>query len=161
MVAFLDEQATAPVHPEIIGFEREDPQMAGTMEVAWLWSGSGRQQIRSFANSRPTPGGGTHMVGFHDGVAAAVNAYARQRRLLAETAPDLATRLIGKSLTAVVSVKLEHPEFEGSTRGILGNRAVRGCVRKAVKEHLAGWLEEHPQQAAAIIDRIRREARGA
>jgi DNA gyrase subunit B len=58
-----------------------------------------------------------------------------------------------------VSVKLERPEFEGSTRDVLGNAAVRACVRKAVLEHLGSWLEEHPQQAAAIIDRILRRAR--
>ncbi|MDJ0345375.1 hypothetical protein QMK19_21295 [Streptomyces sp. H10-C2] len=159
-VAFLDEQAAAPVHPDIIGFEREDPRMAGTMEAALRWHGSGEERVRSFANSRPTPAGGTHVLGFHDGVGAAVHAYARERRLPTGTDPDLSTDRIGEGLAAVVSVKLEHPEFEGSKRGVLGNAMVRACVGQAVQEHLGRWLEEHPEQAAAVIDRIIQGARG-
>lgn len=154
MVAFLDEREAAPVDPEVIGFEQEDPQMAGTIEVALRWRGSGKERLRSFANSRPTPGGGTHVVGFHDGLAAAINAYARDRHLLAAADLDLATDEIGEGLTAVVSVKLEHPRFEGATHGVLGSAEVRGCVRHAVQEHLTGWLQEHPLEAAVIIDRI-------
>jgi DNA gyrase subunit B len=92
-------------------------------------------------------------------VGAAVNAYARKRRLLAATDPDLPIERIGDGLTAVVSVKLDYPEFEGATKGMLGNAAVRACVRDAVLEHLDGWLEEHPRQAAAIIDRVIQAAR--
>jgi DNA gyrase subunit B len=159
MVALLDEQAAGPAHPDIIGFEREDPRMAGMVEVALRWRGSGQEQLRSYANSEPTPGGGTHVVGFHDGVGAALNAYARARGLLTAANPDLGTDRIGEGLTAVVSVKLERPEFEGATRGRLGNAAVRDCVRQAVQEDLGSWLEEHPQQAAAVIDRIIHRAR--
>jgi DNA gyrase subunit B len=154
MVAFLDEQAAAPVDSEAIGFEREDPRMAGTIEVALRWSGSGEGWVRSFANSRPTPGGGTHLVGFHEGVGAALSAYARERRLLTAADPDFGTELIGNGLTAVVSVKLEHPEFLGSTRGVLGNAAARTCVRQAVQEFLGGWLAEHPQRAVDVVHRI-------
>lgn len=159
MVAFLDKQAAAPADHEIIGFEREDPHMSGTMEVAWRWHGSAHRCMRSFANSRPTPDGGTHVVGFRDGVVAAVSAYAREQQLLTATAPDFDANRIDEGLTAVVSVKLEHPEFEGSTRGRLGNAPVRACVRQAVQEHLASWLRAHPQQAAAIIDRLTQEPR--
>lgn len=154
MVALLDEQAAKPAHPDIIGFEREDPRMAGMMEVALRWRGSGQEQVLSYANSEPTPDGGTHVVGFHDGVGAALNACARERGLLTATDPGFDTDLAGEGLTAVVSVKLEHPEFLGATRGILGNAAVHTCVREAVHEHLGQWLEEHPQQAATLIDRI-------
>ena len=159
MVAFLDEQSAALRHSDIIGFEREDARMAGTMEVALRWGGGGQQRVRSFANSRPTPGGGTHVVGLHDGVHGAVNAYARERRLLTAADPDFGTDRIFEGLTAVVSVKLEYPEFEGSTRGVLGNAAVRACVAQAILEHVGGWLQEHPQQTAAITDRIRRARR--
>ncbi|MEY9928607.1 DNA gyrase subunit B [Catenulispora sp. GP43] len=158
MVAFLDEQAAAPVHPEIISFERDDSQMTGTTEVALRWRSSGPEQVRSFANSRPTPGGGTHMLGFHDGVTAAVTAYARKRGLLTKADPDLSTDRISEGLTAIVSVKLEHPEFEGSTRDVLGNAAVRANIRQAVADHLDNWLEEHPQQAAAVLDLIIQKA---
>jgi DNA gyrase subunit B len=74
-VAFLDAQAEAPVHPDVIGFEQEEAAMAGAVEVALRWCGSREERVRSFANSQPTPDGGTHAAGFRDGVAAAVNAY--------------------------------------------------------------------------------------
>lgn len=154
MVAFLDEQAEALVHPDIISFELEDQRMEGKTEVGMRWRGSGRALVRSYANSRPTPGGGTHMAGFLDGMEAAVSTYARKRRMLTAADPDPAADRISEGLAAVVSVKLEHPEFEGATRGVLGNSAVRACVRQAVLEHLGSWLEKHPQQAAAVIGRI-------
>ncbi|MFF8960302.1 DNA gyrase subunit B [Streptomyces sp. NPDC014894] len=159
-VAFLDSRAGEPVHPDIVGFEREDRRMAGTMEVALRWCHARDARVRSFANSRPTPEGGTHAEGLRDGVAAAVNAYARKRRPLTGTGTgtgtdtDLGADRIGEGLTAIVSVKLDHPEFLGSTRGLLGSTAVRACVAEAVREHLETWLEEHPEQAAAIVGRM-------
>jgi DNA gyrase subunit B len=153
-VAFLDSRAGAPVHPDVIGFEREDPRMAGTVEVALRWCGSREEQVRSFANSAFTPDGGAHAMGFRDGVAAAVTAYARQRMLLTAADPDLGAEQIGEGLTAVVSVKLDGPEFLGATHGVLGGAAVRACVAEAVREHLGTWLEGHTEQAAALVSRI-------
>ncbi|WP_405717715.1 DNA gyrase subunit B [Streptomyces sp. NBC_01537] len=160
-VAFLDARAGAPVHPDVIGFEQEDPRMAGTVEVALRWCGSREERVRSFANSVLTPDGGTHASGFRDGVAAAVTEYARERRLLTASDPDLGSDLIGEGLTAVVSVKLDRPEFLGATHGLLGGDAVRACVGEAVREHLGTWLERHPEQAAAVVGRIVRSARRA
>lgn len=159
LVAFLAAQAGAPVHPDVVGFEWEDPRMAGTVEVALRWCGSPEERVRSYANCRSTPEGGTHAAGFRDGVAAAINAQARERRLLAEAAPDLTADRIGDGLTAVVSVKLDRLEFLGATRGELGGDAVRACVAEAVREQLGMWLAEHPEQAAAVIGRIIRGAR--
>jgi DNA gyrase/topoisomerase IV subunit B len=116
------------------------------------------ERIRSFANSRPTIGG-THERGFRDGLVAAITAYARERQLLAATGPDLDADRIGEGLTAVVSVKLDHPEFEGSTRGVLGNAAARACVAQAVQEHLGRWLDGHPEQALTVVDRTVQAAR--
>ncbi|MGF1431770.1 ATP-binding protein [Kitasatospora sp. LaBMicrA B282] len=152
-VTLLDEQEETPVHPRIIGFEREDPRMAGTVEVALRWRDSQEERLRSFANSRPTIGG-THERGFRDGVAAALTAYARERRLMTASDPDIEGDRIGEGLTAVVSVKLDDPEFEGSTRGVLGDAAVRVCVEEAVQHNLGRWFEEHPERAAAVIGRI-------
>ncbi|WP_328835665.1 ATP-binding protein [Streptomyces europaeiscabiei] len=153
-VTFLDTRSEPPVHQDVIGLEREDPRMAGAVEVAMRWCGGREEQIRSFANSRPTHEGGTHVAGFWDGVAAAVNAYARRRRLLTAADPDLGTERIGEGLTAIVSVKLDHPEFTGATRSLLGGAAVRACVAEAVGEHLGTWLETHPEEAAAVVGRI-------
>ncbi|MFB7864400.1 DNA gyrase subunit B [Streptomyces sp. NPDC056069] len=153
-VDLLDAQGETSVHPDIIDFEREDPRIAGTVEVALRWRGSQEERLQSYANSEPTPYGGTHVAGFRDGVAAAVNTHMRERRLLAEAVPDLSVDQISDGLTAVVSVKLDRPEFSGCTRGMLGGAAVRTSVANAVREHLGAWLERHPEQAAAIVGRI-------
>jgi DNA gyrase subunit B len=132
---------------DAIAFEREDTRMAGTMEVAFRWCACPGERIRSYANSRPTSGG-SHVAGFRDGIAAALTAYARERGLPAATDPEKY-----EGLTAVVSVKLDRPEFEGATRSWLGNAEVRARVGQAVQDHLGRWLKAHPEQAAAIIDR--------
>ncbi|GGT08258.1 hypothetical protein GCM10010271_08540 [Streptomyces kurssanovii] len=133
--------------------------MAGTVAVALRWCDSREEQIRTFANSRPTPEGGTHAEGFRDGVAAAVNAFARQRGLLTAADPDLGAHRIGEGLTAVVSVSLDHPEYGGATRARLDNAPARACVGRAVREHLGTWLEARPEQAGTIIGRILQGAR--
>ncbi|MER7639568.1 DNA gyrase subunit B [Streptomyces sp. NPDC126522] len=150
-VAALDAEAGGATDPEVIGFEREDPRMAGTMEVALRWSGS-PAPIRGFVNSVATREGGTHVDGFRDGVVAAVTTYARERGLA--SAPDLeacAERIVD-GLTAVVSVKLDQPEFCGATRQLLGNADVRVCVEEAVREHLHEWFAAHPEQGARVVD---------
>lgn len=98
-------------------------------------------------------------MGFRDGVAAVVTSYARQRRLLTAADPDLCADQISEGLTAVVSVKLDHPEYLGATHGRLGGAAVHPCVAEAVREHLGAWLEGHPEQAAAVVGRIVRNTR--
>ncbi|MFJ7016202.1 ATP-binding protein [Streptomyces albogriseolus] len=157
-VDFLDGHTAAHAPTETIAFEREDPRMAGEMDIAFRWCICPDERVQSFANSRPTIGG-THMVGFRNGTAAAVTAYAREQGLLTPTDPDIGADRIGAGLTAVVSVKLDHPEFEGSTRGVLGNAEVRDCVEQAVQDHLGRWLNEDPERAAAVIDRIVQGAR--
>lgn len=159
-VTFLDGRGEEPVHPEVVGVTREEPGMAGMMDVAWRWHRSPEPRVRAFANCRPTPGGGTHQLGFLDGVAAAVNTYARERRLLTANDPELDADLVARGLTAVVSVSLERAEFEGSTCDRLGNTAVRACVARAVEERLGRWLAEYPAGAAAVVDRILRPTRG-
>ncbi|MGR6998563.1 hypothetical protein ACU686_11505 [Yinghuangia aomiensis] len=147
-VAFLDGRADSTGDPLIVGFELDDPRMAGTVDVALCWRGSGEERIRTFANSCATLGG-THEQGFRDGLAEAIVAYTRRQpggqRLMADPAR------IGEGLTAVVSVKLDHPEYEGCTRGVLANTVVYTCVADAVREHLGRWFDDHPEQAAAIV----------
>ncbi|WP_194917003.1 DNA gyrase subunit B [Catenulispora rubra] len=140
---------------EIAGFEEEEPETETTMDIAWRWHGSGPERVQSFANSQPTPAGGTHLLGFRDGVAAALTAYARERQLLASMDPDIGADRIGRGLTAVVSVKVKHPQFEGCTRDVLGTAEVRGYVRQAVQHHVGLWLAANPQQAKEILNRIR------
>ncbi|QIQ03610.1 DNA gyrase subunit B [Streptomyces liangshanensis] len=153
-VAALHAETGSPLPPDLIGFERYDPRIAGTMEVALLWSDAHEQRLRSYANGRPTPQGGTHVDGFRDALATAVTAFAREQGLLAPTDPDPHTDRIGKGLTAVVSVKLDHPEFVGATRRQLSNPEVRNRIEESVREHLTNWFREHPKSAQEIATRI-------
>ncbi|MGZ9929035.1 DNA gyrase subunit B [Streptomyces sp. NC-S4] len=155
-VATLRAQAGTPVHADVIGFEQEDPRMAGTMEVALQWCRSRQERIRSFVNSTATPYGGTHEAGLREGVVAALDAYARARGLLTAAEPGLGADRIGEGLTAVVSVKLDHPEFVGATHGELDNAPVRACVAEAVREHLGDWLEQNPGQAESVVTELLR-----
>ncbi|MFJ2593634.1 DNA gyrase subunit B [Streptomyces erythrochromogenes] len=155
-VALLDAQAGEHLGADVIAFGQEDPRMAGSMEVALSWSGTHEQRVRGFVNSMATRNGGTHETGLRGGVAAAVDAYARAQGLLTAADPEVRADRVGADLTAVVSVKLDHPELIDCTRLRLGNPAVRACVAEAVREHLGAWLEEHPREAEAVVARILR-----
>ncbi|MFL9652951.1 DNA gyrase subunit B [Streptomyces sp. PB17] len=157
-VALLDAGVGTPVHPDVVWFEREDPRMAGTVEVALRWSDARDERVRSFANSSPTPQGGAHVAGLRDGVAAALDARARARGPAWGHGPASGAQRTGEGLTAVVSVKVDRPDYQGSTRGELAGAAVRARVEAAVRERLGTWLEEHPEQADAILRRTGRRA---
>lgn len=150
-VSRLEEGVGSPLHPDVIHFEREDPRMAGVLDVALRWSDSDEERMRSFANSRATGEGGTHTTGFRAGLAAALSAYGRAHGLLTAADPDFGPNRIGRGLTSVVSVWLDRPEFEGATRGRLGGAEVHACVEQAVREHLSVWLTDHPEQAKSVI----------
>ncbi|QKZ16312.1 ATP-binding protein [Streptomyces chartreusis] len=139
---------------DVFGFEYEDPQIAGSVEVAMMWSDTLAGGVHGFANSMPTPGGGAHVAGLRDAVAAAINAFARERRLLTKADTDLGPDRLCDGLTAVVSVKLDRPEFEGATRDCLGNAEVRESVAPAVRDQLIAWLAEDPRLASAVVGRI-------
>ncbi|MFJ3633304.1 DNA gyrase subunit B [Streptomyces sp. NPDC090112] len=142
---------------ETFSFEREDPRMEGVMDIAFRWCGGGPEgRVVSYANSRPTATG-THVWGFRAGVAAALTDYAREQGLPAPEDADLDTDRILEGLTAVVSVKLDDPEFDGCASERLGNTEVQHCVREAVRDHLGRRLRHHPEQAAAVIGRLVRD----
>ncbi|MER5894471.1 ATP-binding protein [Streptomyces sp. NPDC001876] len=155
VLAALDADSGVQVPPDIIAFEREDARMAGRVDVALIWRGLSEERIRTFANCVPTREGGTHADGFRAGVTAAINTHARRRQLLTATDPDLTAERVGRILTAVVSVKLDSPQYEGATRGKLGGATVKECVEQAVREYLGTWLAQNPEQAAEIIGRIK------
>ncbi|MFF2365186.1 DNA gyrase subunit B [Streptomyces sp. NPDC058122] len=166
LVAALGMETGSRVHPDVIAFEEEDTRMAGTAEVSLRWCDSPEGSVLSFANSIRTYEGGTHETGLRDGVTAAVDAYAREHLLSTAAVPRLSFEHIGRGLTAVVSVKLDGPEFYGATRtrlggdgdavhpGVRDSGAVHAGVRDAVRAHLGAWLNRHPEQAAAVIGRI-------
>jgi DNA gyrase subunit B len=161
-VAFIDAGLPLPgslIPEDVVGFEHEDARMGGTLELALRWRGTSGERIHGYANSRLTPEGGTHVEGFREGLAAAIDACARRRGVLSAADPAWGADLVAQGLTAVVSVKLDRPEFLGATRGGLGDATVRTCVAEAVRDRFGAWLAEHPEQAAEIIARTARTTR--
>lgn len=135
-----------------IYFEAENSD--GMVEVAMQWSTSySTNSVLSFANNIHTIDGGTHLDGFKQGLTRTINDYARSKGILKEKDSNLAGDDTREGLAAVVSVKLRDPQFEGQTKGKLGNTEIRGLVQTAVMKGLAEYLEENPAPAKRIINK--------
>ena len=122
------------------------------VEIAFQWhSGFNLDGIHSFANGISTTEGGMHEEGFRSALTATVNRYARAKNILKEKDENLQGDDIREGLTTIVSVRLQEPQFEGQTKGKLGNTSMRSLVQKTTNEALADWLEEHPKEAKRIL----------
>jgi DNA gyrase subunit B len=125
----------------------------GEVEIAMQWNNSYQESIFSFANNINTHEGGTHMSGFRAALTRTLNAYARNKGLLKEKDDNLAGEDVREGLTAVISVKLHDPQFEGQTKTKLGNPPIKGLVEETVNRKLAEFLEENPPEAKRIISK--------
>jgi DNA gyrase subunit B len=123
----------------------------GEVEIAMQWNNTYQESIFSFANNINTHEGGTHMSGFRAALTRTLNAYARNKGLLKEKDENLAGEDVREGLTAVISVKLHDPQFEGQTKTKLGNPPIKGLVEETVNRKLAEFLEENPAEARRII----------
>ena len=150
-------QNKEPAHPEIIYYQSKGKDKE--VEVAMQWTDSYSEQVFSYANNINTKEGGMHEVGFKAALTRAVNDYARRAKILKDKDPDLDGSDIREGLTAIVSVKLTEPQFEGQTKTKLGNPDMRGFVEKATAENVTAFLEEHPTPAKAILEKCARAAR--
>ncbi len=139
-----------PLHP-IISTNGERDNVS--VECALQWADTYTETIFAYANNINTIEGGMHLIGFRTAVANAVNTYARKRSVLKESDANLTTDDVLEGLTAVVSVKLEEPQFEGQTKTKLGNAKVRGIVYGLVGERLEFFFEENPKFFRAIVDK--------
>ena len=137
------------LHPKTIFFDGEEDE--GQVEVAMQWNASYQESIFSFANNINTHEGGSHLSGFRSALTRTLNAYARNKGLLKEKDDNLAGEDVREGLTAVISVKLHDPQFEGQTKTKLGNPPIRGLVEETVNRKLAEFLEENPGDARRII----------
>ena len=133
-----------------VGFY-EQTEPGQEVEVAFQWNTGYYESIHSFANGIATIEGGMHEEGFRKAITNVVNRYARKRNLLKEKDENLAGEDIREGLTAIVSVRLAEPQFEGQTKGKLGNVAIRSLVERATNERLADWLEENPKEGGQIV----------
>jgi DNA gyrase subunit B len=137
------------LHRKTIFFEGDGED--GQVEVAMQWNSSYQESIFSFANNINTHEGGTHLSGFRAALTRTLNAYARGKGLLKEKDENLSGEDVREGLTAVISVKLHDPQFEGQTKTKLGNPPIRGLVEETVNRKLAEFLEENPGDARRII----------
>ncbi len=150
-VKFLNEGKTVPEglkHPIYLSGESEPGapvEKTGEVEVAIQWNTSYSENVVSFANDIYTPEGGMHLEGFRTALTRVINDYARKNNILKEKEGNLTGDDIREGLSAVMSVKLPDPQFEGQTKAKLGSSFMRTLTRKVVSEGLADFLEEHPQ----------------
>ncbi|AZZ50570.1 DNA topoisomerase (ATP-hydrolyzing) subunit B [Rathayibacter rathayi] len=139
------------VHSEIIDFESEDTERRISLEVAMQWTTAYTESVHTYANTINTHEGGTHEEGFRAALTSLVNRYARANNLLREKDENLSGDDIREGLTAVVSIKLGEPQFEGQTKTKLGNTEAKAFVQRVAGEQLADWFDRNPSQAKDII----------
>ena len=155
-VALLNQGKDA-LHTRVVHFEgkRSDAEV----EVALQWNSGYADSIHSFANTINTHEGGTHEEGLKKSLTNVINRYARGKGLLKEKETNLEGDDVREGLTAIVSVKLKEPQFEGQTKTKLGNTEIRSFVETTVNEHLMNWLQEHPGDGKRIVQKASEAAK--
>ncbi|SMY11920.1 DNA topoisomerase (ATP-hydrolyzing) subunit B [Brevibacterium jeotgali] len=139
------------VNDQIIAFESEDTEQEIALEVAMQWTTSYSESVHTFANTISTHEGGTHEEGFRTALTSLVNQYAREQKILREKDPNLTGDDIREGLTAVVSIKLGEPQFEGQTKTKLGNSEAKTFVQRVVRDEFGHWMESNPAQAKEVV----------
>jgi DNA gyrase subunit B len=142
---------TEVIHPEIISFESEDTERRIALEVAMQWTTSYSESVHTYANTINTHEGGTHEEGFRAALTTLVNKYAREKGLLKDKDENLSGDDVREGLTAVISIKLGEPQFEGQTKTKLGNTEAKSFVQRVVGDMLTDWFERNPNQARDVI----------
>jgi DNA gyrase subunit B len=147
-----------PLFAEVGWFSAEESD--GEVEIAFQWNtGFQTDGLHSFANGINTIEGGMHEEGFRKALTMGVNRYAREKGLLKEKEENLLGEDIREGLVAIISVKLQEPQFEGQTKGKLGNVSMRSLVERATNDRLAQWLEEHPSEGRKLVTKALAAAR--
>ncbi|MEU3656135.1 DNA topoisomerase (ATP-hydrolyzing) subunit B [Streptomyces sp. NPDC032161] len=150
-VKYLNSRKGDVIHQSVIDIEAEDKERMLSAEIAMQWNTQYTEGVYSFANTIHTHEGGTHEEGFRAALTALVNKYARDKKLLRDKDDNLTGDDIREGLTAIISVKLGEPQFEGQTKTKLGNTEAKTFVQKAVHEHLTDWFDRNPNEAADIV----------
>jgi DNA gyrase subunit B len=139
------------VHEDVIAFETEDTERHIAVEMAMQWTTAYSESVHTYANTINTHEGGTHEEGFRAAMTSLINRYARDKSIIKEKEENLTGDDIREGLTAVISVKLSEPQFEGQTKTKLGNSEVKGFVQRVVTDQLGDWLERNPGPARDVI----------
>jgi DNA gyrase subunit B len=139
------------VHDEIISLEAETSKKDMSIEVAMQWTNAYTESVHTYANTINTHEGGTHEEGFRTAITSLLNKYARSNNLLKDKDENLSGDDVREGLTAVISIKLSEPQFEGQTKTKLGNTEAKTFTQKIVNDQLGDWLERNPQSAKEIV----------
>ncbi|MFE4693410.1 MULTISPECIES: DNA topoisomerase (ATP-hydrolyzing) subunit B [Streptomyces] len=150
-VKYLNSRKGELIHQSVIDIEAEDKDRLLSAEIAMQWNTQYTEGVYSFANAIHTHEGGTHEEGFRAALTSLVNRYARDKKLLREKDDNLTGEDVREGLTAIISVKLGEPQFEGQTKTKLGNTEAKTFVQKVVHEQLTDWFDRNPNEAADII----------
>ena len=150
-IAYLDENRER-LMPEAIYIEGERNGIP--IEIAMQYNNTYNENIHSYVNNINTHEGGTHLAGFRSGLTRTLKAYADKSGMLAKAKVEISGDDFREGLTAIISVKVAEPQFEGQTKTKLGNNEVRGAVDSAVSEMLENYLEEHPNEAKTIVEKV-------
>ncbi|WP_326766621.1 DNA topoisomerase (ATP-hydrolyzing) subunit B [Streptomyces sp. NBC_01591] len=150
-VKYLNSRKGDVIHQSVIDIDAEDKERLLSAEIAMQWNTQYSEGVYSFANTIHTHEGGTHEEGFRAALTTLVNKYAREKKLLREKDDNLTGDDIREGLTAIISVKLGEPQFEGQTKTKLGNTEAKTFVQKVVHEQLTDWFDRNPNEAADII----------
>ncbi|WP_428994969.1 DNA topoisomerase (ATP-hydrolyzing) subunit B [Kribbella qitaiheensis] len=139
------------VHRDVIAFEAAQGDDSLSLEVAMQWSGSFQESVHTFANTINTHEGGTHEEGFRAALTTLVNSFGEDQGMIKKKEDRLTGDDIREGLTAIISVKLGNPQFEGQTKTKLGNTEVKGFVQRVVNDRLGAWFEQNPAEGREII----------
>jgi DNA gyrase subunit B len=150
-VRHLNKTGRDPIHKDVVYFEAEADE--GVIEVAMQWTAGYTEAVHSYANNINTHEGGTHLSGFRTALTGTINTYAREKGILKEKDDNLEGPDTREGLTAIISVRLRDPQFEGQTKTKLGNSEIQGLAVRVVNERLKEYLEEHPTEARAICQK--------
>nr|WP_203620377.1 DNA topoisomerase (ATP-hydrolyzing) subunit B [Streptomyces anulatus] len=150
-VKYLNSRKGDVIHQSVIDIDAEDKDRLLSVEIAMQWNTQYTEGVYSFANAIHTHEGGTHEEGFRAALTSLVNRYARDKKLLRDKDDNLTGEDVREGLTAIISVKLGEPQFEGQTKTKLGNTEAKTFVQKVVHEQLTDWFDRNPNEAADII----------
>lgn len=139
------------IHDEIISIETENEEKNMSVEIAMQWTSGYNEGVHTYANTINTHEGGTHEEGFRTALTSLLNKYAREKSLLKEKDENLTGDDVREGLTAVISIKLHEPQFEGQTKTKLGNTEAKAFVQRVVNDQLGDWFERNPNQAKEVV----------
>ena len=152
-VHFLNAGSKTVINEDIIYFEAEDTVRHMALEVAMQWTGSYKESVHSYANTINTHEGGTHEEGFRAALTSLVNRYARENKLLRDKDDNLTGEDVREGLTAVISIKISEPQFEGQTKTKLGNSEAKSFTQREINDHMADWFDRNPAVSKDVVRR--------